>query len=68
MREPIGRRPRRTTAVVAAALIATTLLSGCAARRAFRAGEQAARTGQWERVGATSVGQGIDIEQTDRRR
>ena len=48
MREAIGRRPSRATAALAAALIATALLSGCVARRAFRAGEQAARTDQWD--------------------
>lgn len=48
MREAIGLRRRRTTAVLATALIAASLLSGCAARRAFRAGEQAARTDRWD--------------------
>ena len=48
MREAIGRRPRRATAVLATVLLAAALLSGCAARRAFRAGEQAARTDQWD--------------------
>ena len=48
MMEAIGRRPRRATAVLATALIAAALLSGCAARRAFRAGEHAARTDRWD--------------------
>ena len=48
MRALSGRRPGRAGAVVAAALIAAALLSGCAARRAFRAGDQAARTDRWD--------------------
>ena len=48
MRKLIGWRRRRAGAALAAALIATALLSGCAARRAFRGGEQAARIDQWD--------------------